>query len=136
MMVRDCGWFVALIAFFIGRVALAQEAAGEADQMKPSSRIGEVAPSPALCVQVDIAGRKAGHLDCATQKLEAAARAAQKQARAAIEAPVPGAGSADVEVGVSSLPGSRLRMGGNLGNSAYPSRPNRIPPPVRPGGRP
>lgn len=102
---------------------------------EPASRIGGKPPE-GPCVQVDIAGHRAGHLDCASQALQEAGRIAQRQARAGLEAPVAGAGSSDTEVGVASLPGTRLRMGRNLGRSVYPDRPNRAPPPTRPGARP
>lgn len=104
-------------------------------QAEPASRIGGKPPE-GPCVQVDIAGHRAGHLDCASQALQEAGRIAQAQARAAIDTPVAGAGSPDTEVGVASLPGTRLRMGRNLGRSVYPDRPNRAPPPTRPGSRP
>lgn len=97
-------------------------------------RVGGTPPAP--CVQVDIAGHRAGHLDCASQTLQEAARVAQAQARSAIDTPVLDAGSPDVRVGVSSLSGSRLRMGNALGNSVHPQRPNRAPSAPRPGGRP
>lgn len=81
------------------------------------------APPPPPCVAVDIGGQRAGHLDCAARRLEDAARIARVKADAAKGVPVPQAGSADVRVGVSSLSGTRLRMGGNLGRSVHPSRP-------------
>jgi hypothetical protein len=65
----------------------------EADAPQSASRtIGGNAPT-GPCVIVDIAGDRAGHLDCATQRLQDAARTAQSEARAAIDAPVIGAGS-------------------------------------------
>lgn len=100
----------------------------------PPVKIGGTPPAP--CVQVDIAGHRAGHLDCASQALQEAGRIAQAQARSAIDTPVLEAGSPDVRVGVSSLSGSRLRMGNALGNSVHPQRPNRAPPTPRPGGQP
>lgn len=102
--------------------------------VNPPVRVGGTPPAP--CVQVDIAGHKAGHLDCASQTLQEAARVAQAQARAGVDTPVLEAGSPDVRVGVSSLSGSRLRMGNALGNSVHPQRPNRAPSAPRPGGRP
>lgn len=104
-------------------------------EAEPAARIGGTPPK-GPCVQVDIAGHRAGHLDCASQALQEAGRVAQRQARAAIDISIAGAGSPDTEVGVASLPGSRLRMGRNLGRSVYPDRPNRTPPPNRPGSRP
>ncbi|MCG2841225.1 hypothetical protein L6Q21_09560 [Sandaracinobacter sp. RS1-74] len=88
------------------------------------ARIGGGAPSN-ICVQVDIGGTKVGHLDCATQRLQAAARTAQDQARAGLDAPVAGAGSPDPQTGVISEAGVRLRMGNALGHSVHPERPNR-----------
>ncbi|MEN3745850.1 hypothetical protein TPR58_01625 [Sphingomonas sp. HF-S3] len=97
------------------------------------TRIGGRSPGP--CVQVDIAGHRAGTLDCASQTLQSAAQRAQSQARATIDPSVSGAGSPDVRVGVSSLAGSRLRMGNALGRSVDPQRPVRLAPAPR-GGRP
>ncbi len=108
----------------------------EAESVRePASRIGGK-PAEGPCVQVDIAGHRAGHLDCASEALQEAGRVAQRHARAGIDAPVAGAGSPDTEIGVASLPGTRLRMGRNLGRSVYPDRPYRAPPPTRPGSRP
>lgn len=92
---------------------------------------GEVAPQ--LCVHVDIAGYKAGHLDCATRQLEEAARLAQSEARAGIDAPIPKAGSPDAQLGVAHQTATRLRMGNALGRSVHPERPASRPPR---GGRP
>ncbi len=99
---------------------------------EPRTRIaGRSAPVP--CVMVDIGGQRAGHLDCAMQQLEEAARIARIRAGAAQGFPVPKAGSPDVAVGVSSLSGTRLRMGGNLGTSVHPARPRATPVnPLRP----
>lgn len=95
---------------------------------------GETAPQP--CVQVDVGGYRAGHLDCASQRLEAAARIAQAQARSAIETPVIDATSPDVQTGVANQAATRLRMGNALGNSVHPQRPNRPAPMPRGGFRP
>lgn len=100
-----------------------------------TGRIGGTTP-PAPCVTVDVGGHKVGHLDCATQKLEQAARDAQAEARAGQDIAVPQAGSPDVAVGVSSLTGSRLRMGNSLGQSVHPQRPVRPAIPSRPGPLP
>lgn len=85
-------------------------------------------PTQGPCVIVDIAGHRAGHLDCATQRLEEAARIAQEQARAGIDAPVPRAGSPDVQLGVANQTATRLRMGNALGRSVHPERPASRPP--------
>ncbi|MEG3089655.1 hypothetical protein [Sphingomonas sp. PB4P5] len=82
-------------------------------------------PPPGPCVEVDIAGHRAGQLDCASDRLRQAARLAQAQARAPLDTPVLKAGAPDVRVGVASLPGTRLRMGNALGNSVHPQRPPR-----------
>lgn len=82
------------------------------------------------CVQVDVGGYRAGHLDCAVQRLQAAARQSQAQARAGID--VPAAGASDVQVGVASQSGASLRLGPNLGVSAQAWRPERpVTPPRR-----
>lgn len=91
----------------------------------PPRTIGGSGPAP--CVQVDIAGHRAGHLDCATQALGDAAETAQRQAQAARDVSVAGAGSPDVEVGVASRAGTRLRLRENFGVSI---RPPQTPPPV------
>lgn len=92
----------------------------------PQRRIA-ARPAPVPCVAVDIGGQRAGHLDCAVRQLEEAARIARITAGVAQGVSVPQAGSPDVQVGVSSLSGTRLRMGGNLGTSIYPSRPRVTP---------
>lgn len=95
-------------------------------QNKPAPGAGNAARTPVIgrtCVTVEIAGTHAGDLDCAAQQAEAAARIARAQADAIRLLSVPRAGSPDVKVGVSSLSGARLRMGGNLGVSVRPQRP-------------
>lgn len=93
--------------------------------------IGGEGPPP--CVQVDIAGHRAGHLDCATAALERAAETARRDTDAAHRIPVAGAGSPDVEVGVASRAGTRLRLRENFGASIRP--PMAAPPVVtHPGG--
>lgn len=102
----------------------------EADRQaepKPARRIGG-APGASPCVIVDIAGHKAGHLDCATDRLQAAADTAQSQARAGIDAPVVGAGSPDIQTGVAHQGATRLRMGDALGRSVHSERPPSRPP--------
>lgn len=98
----------------------------------PSRTIGGSGPGP--CVQVDIAGHRAGHLECASQELEAAARVARREADAVRNISVPEAGSPDVQVGVASRAGARLRLRENFGKSV---RPPAVPPPVftTPGAR-
>ncbi|MBI2248350.1 MAG: hypothetical protein HYU61_00330 [Brevundimonas diminuta] len=95
------------------------------------------APSPeTLCVQVDVGGDRAGHLDCAAQTLQRAARAAQEQARAEFDTPAPNARSSDLTVGVVSQTAVRQRLGANFGTSVHPQRPVRPMPTPRPGGQP
>ncbi len=89
--------------------------------------IGGKAPQ-GPCVIVEIAGTRAGHLDCATQKLTEAARSAQTQARAGYDVPVPQAGSPDVQLGVANQTATRLRMGSAFGNSVHSERPVTRPP--------
>lgn len=93
---------------------------------RESQRIGGSAPEP--CVIVDVQGTRAGHLDCATGRLQEAARAAQAESRAGLDVRVPSATSADVETGVAHQATTRLRMGSGLGNSVHPERPATRPP--------
>jgi hypothetical protein len=74
-----------------------------------------------------LAGARVGHLDCATQALEAAARAAQERARQAIATPVLDASAPDVRTGVASQSATRQRMGSAFGVSVHPQRPARRP---------
>ncbi|WP_438852252.1 hypothetical protein [Brevundimonas nasdae] len=106
--------------------ASAQSARVEARPPAPAPTSGNGGP----CVQVDVGGYRAGHLDCAVQRLQAAARQSQAQARAGID--LPAAGASDVQVGVASQSGASLRLGPNLGVSAQPWRPERpVTPPRR-----
>lgn len=95
-------------------------------QSPPARRIG-APPTPDLCIQVDIAGYRAGHVDCAAQSLEAAAKAAQQRARARPDMTAPDARSADVVTGVANRTATRQRMGNTFGVSVRPQRPQ---PPV------
>lgn len=101
--------------------AVAQEAP------QTHERIGGDRTAGAPCVAVDVAGHRVGHLECAARRLEQAVRAARDQAEAVRDTTVPAAGSPDVQIGVSSLSGSRLRMGSALGRSVRPERPVAIP---------
>lgn len=110
--------------------ASAQDARAASERIAPPVNAEAQAPvvggAPAgvqPCVEVDIAGHRAGHLDCASQRLEAAARVAQSQARAAIDTPVIGAGSPDIQTGVASQSATRQRLGTNYGVSVRPQRP-------------
>jgi hypothetical protein len=103
------------------------------------ARARQIPPSPpsaGLCVQVDVGGDRAGHLDCAAEALQRAARLAQSQARAAFETPTPDARSSDLTVGVASQTATRQRLGANFGLSVHPQRPVRLAPTPRPGGQP
>ncbi|MGB3929613.1 MAG: hypothetical protein WBL20_11680 [Sphingobium sp.] len=102
----------------------------EAEAPRPAQSprmIGGAAPK-GPCVIVDIAGDRAGHLDCATQALTEAARIAQEQTRAGIDAPVPRAGSPDAQLGVANQTAIRLRMGSGFGHSVHSERPTTRPP--------
>lgn len=101
---------------------------------EPPVRIGGK-PAPGPCVIVDIAGDRAGHLDCATDRLQEAARTAQARSNAGIDADVAAAGSPDVRVGVAHQAATRLRMGDGFGRSVHSERPNR-PMPMPRGGQP
>lgn len=90
-------------------------------------KIGGKAPD-GPCVIVEIAGERAGHLDCATQRLQEAARSAQTQARAGYDVPVPQTGSPDTQLGIANQTATRLRMGSGFGNSVHPERPVTRPP--------
>ncbi|MEA3390692.1 MAG: hypothetical protein U9R64_15650 [Pseudomonadota bacterium] len=72
---------------------------------------------------MDIAGHRAGHLDCATQRLRAATAEAQARAPNAESFDVPGAGSADVVTGVANQTATRQRMGNTFGVGVRPQRP-------------
>ncbi|SNS69430.1 hypothetical protein SAMN06295912_112112 [Sphingomonas laterariae] len=104
-------------------VTVEAELGSSASTATQSGRIGGPAPGP--CVTVDIAGHRAGHLECATDRLQAAAETAQAQTRSAIETPVIGAGSPDVQTGVANQTATRQRMGNTFGTSVHPQRPNR-----------
>lgn len=123
-----------LLAAIIGPQARAQAAPEPAtpdidvpkrQETEPSVRIGGSPPAP--CVEVDIAGHRAGYLDCATRALTEAAQDARRQAETAHDVSVARAGSPDVQVGVASRAGTRLRLRENFGVSV---RPPAIPVPV------
>lgn len=129
-----------IIASFLALLAPTQSVRAQDTATLPPVRVESEAPrtiggkpADAPCVIVDIAGHRAGHLDCASQRLQEAANIAQGQARAGIDAPVPKAGSPDVQLGVANQTATRLRMGNALGRSVHPERPASRPPR---GGRP
>jgi hypothetical protein len=95
---------------------------------KAEPRIGGKTHDP--CVAVDIAGHKAGDTDCAAQKLQDAAKAAQDRAK---DQPVPNvvtATSPDTKIGVANEAATKQRLGDNFGKSVLPQRPT--PPPLEP----
>jgi hypothetical protein len=94
---------------------------------------GAPSNSGAPCVVVEVGGARSGDLECAARQAAQAARIARAQADAIRNLSTVRAGSPDVRVGVTSLSGTRLRMGSNLGVSARPTRP--APAPVNPLGR-
>lgn len=126
--------FILLAPALPPQLVRAQDAATHAP-----ARIGEEASrtiggkaSQVPCVIVEIAGERSGHLDCATRRLQEAARIAQGEARAGIDAPIPQTGSPDVQLGIANQTATRLRMGSALGRSVHPERPASRPRAVRP----
>lgn len=95
------------------------EVRAEPASQTPERRIGGDALGP--CVQVDIAGHRAGHLECATQALTDAAIGARRQADFARGVSVAAAGSPDPQVGIASRSGARLRLSENFGRSVRPT---------------
>jgi hypothetical protein len=87
------------------------------------------------CVAVDAAGRRAGQTDCAAQKLQDAARAAQARAKGDPTLAVPNARSAGTIVGVGSLAASSERLGGDLRNATTLPQRHVPPPPAAPFSR-
>lgn len=110
---------LAVLAVIVPLAAQVREPDRRADRVK----VGGAPPGP--CVAVDIAGHRAGQVECASDRLQRAAQIAQAQAQGPLQTPVAKAGSPDVTVGVSSLSGTRLRMGDALGKSVHPQRPPR-----------
>ncbi|APR54655.1 hypothetical protein CA223_00015 [Sphingomonas koreensis] len=93
----------------------------------------EASPPVAPCVIVEVGGTRSGDLECAARQAARAAKIARAQADAIRTLSAVRAGSPDIRVGVTSLSGTRLRMGSNLGVSARPARPAAAP--VTPMGR-
>lgn len=104
---------------------------GQSGDPPTAALAGTIGGSPPvaaeLCVEVDIAGHKAGHLDCASQRLQAATREAQARAPNADSFDIPGAQSPDVVTGVANQTATRQRMGNQFGVGVRPQRP---PPPM------
>lgn len=117
---------------FASDTAQAQESATPTASVAPV-RVGGNAAAGTPCVQVDIGGHRAGHLECATQALEEAARIARRDAEAARDISVAQAGSPDVQVGVASRSATRLRLRENFGVSVRP--PAHTPVYTNPMGR-
>lgn len=111
----------------LATLALSAATTGAWAQTAPNAapRIGGTPPAP--CVAVDIAGHRAGQLDCATQALDAAARRARRDAVAAHAHAVTQAGAPAVQVGVASRSAARLRLRENFGVLV---RPPSMPAPV------
>ncbi|MET4684306.1 hypothetical protein [Brevundimonas faecalis] len=103
-------------------------------QAQLQSRL-EAPSADRLCVQVDVGGDRVGHLECAAEALQNAARAAQRQARAAFDAPVPDARASDLTVGTVNQAATRQRLGSAFGHSVQPQRPARPVFEPRSGGR-
>ncbi|QXQ05306.1 hypothetical protein KX816_13685 [Sphingosinicellaceae bacterium] len=74
------------------------------------------------CIVVDIAGTRAGSVDCAAARLGAAARTAQDRAGSTGIA-VPDARSPGVVTGVASQTATRQRIGKTFGTGVRPQRP-------------
>lgn len=88
------------------------------------------------CVGVDVAGRKAGSEDCAAQKLQDAAKAAQDHTDQGRDtANLPTATSHDTYIGVANQTATKQRLGNNFGKSVLPQRPNTPPPAPTPFSR-
>jgi hypothetical protein len=119
-----------IAAASLPQLARAQQT-GPLPEAEESRTIGGKSPE-GPCVIVEIAGERSGHLDCATQRLQEAARRAQDRARSAFDLPVPQAGSPDVQLGVANQTATRLRMGNALGRSVHPERPASHPRTPRP----
>jgi hypothetical protein len=68
-------------------------------------------------------GRKATDADCAAQKLQSAAKAAQDHAGNQQVPDSPGATSPDISVGVANQAATKQRLGNNFGKSVVPQRP-------------
>ena len=123
--------FVVLAALPVSPVLARQAALAPTQTSAPT--IGERPPQN-LCIQVEVGGERVGHLECASEALQAAARVARDQARAPLKTPTPGVGSPDAMVGVSTVSGARLRLGPALGTSGH--RPGQGPATPAPGVRP
>lgn len=104
--------------------ARAQDRASSASSVPHSITDGS---SPPLCIEVDIAGHRAGHLDCATQAIEKAVRDTHRRLRAEGNLSVAKSGSPDPRTGVASRAGTRLRLRENFGTSV---RPPAVPMPA------
>ena len=115
----------------LGLAAAIAVPAGAAQREAPEPEASSAPSAP--CVVVEVGGARSGDLECAARQAAQAARIARAQADAIRNLSAVRAGSPDVRVGVTSLSGSRLRMGSNLGVSVRPARPTATP--VNPMGR-
>lgn len=107
--------------------------AGATQREVPEPEASPPSPPAAPCVIVEVGGTRSGDLECAARQAARAAKIARAQADAIRTLSAVRAGSPDIRVGVTSLSGTRLRMGSNLGISARPARPAAAP--VTPMGR-
>jgi hypothetical protein len=124
---RAAGGPVRLLSLLL--LILATPAAGQERQDRIGGR------PPTVCVKVDIAGERAGDVECAAAQLQEAARLAQSRARGPLDVTVVGARSPDIRTGVASQTATRQRLGSSFGVSVHPQRPSRPPLPTRPGQR-
>src|ERR1700761_4147588 len=104
-----CTMLSGLIAVLPIGAVLAQSASGPSNLELPPARVqAPVAPriggDPKTdpCVAVDIAGRRAGDADCAAQRLQDAAKAAQDRAKNQPVPNIPSADAPDTEIGVAN----------------------------------
>ncbi len=88
--------------------------------------------SKAPCVMVDVAGQKAGDLDCANQALSSAVHRAQAASQPNLD--VPTIGSSPSALGEANVAATRERLGSAFGVSVNPQRPDATYAP--PLGRP
>lgn len=123
--VRKARW--AICAGPAAALASALASAADAQDAGPQRQVIGTAADTRACVAVEDPEQRATHLDCAARRLQRAARAAQTQARAALDTPVTGAGSSDIHTGVASQSATRQRLGSSFGTSVRPQRPR---PPV------
>lgn len=120
--------------------AQAQSQASRLQVEDPATHANEAGGSSQInsdvCVQVDVGGHRAGHLDCVTQRLNDAVRKAQGVTPSGRAVNVPSARSTDVVTGVANATATRQRMGNSFGVGVKPQRPAQTVPPPLVGKRP